>query len=102
MVRVICEWPSVDALIADVYLAIRSYALQHPIVMRAAVHLTTRLERVARGAPRRELREQTHALTNAYLETSPFLGDADPLIDELRTLQRLLRKVGPSRKMAAS
>ena len=64
--RLFCTWPTAADLLAEVYLALRAYALDQPLVVRAGVRLAQRLEPVARGTVRAELHRQLEAFTSAY------------------------------------
>lgn len=64
--RLWCTWPTAADLLAEVYLALRAYALDQPLVVRAGVRLAQRLEPVARGTARAELHRQLEAFTGAY------------------------------------
>ncbi|QHC60190.1 DUF2254 domain-containing protein [Rathayibacter sp. VKM Ac-2760] len=59
-------WPTGADLLAEVYLALRAYAMDQPLVVRAAIRLAQRLEPVARGAERAELHRQLEAFAAAY------------------------------------
>ncbi|NQX15724.1 DUF2254 domain-containing protein [Rathayibacter sp. VKM Ac-2857] len=64
--RLWCSWPTAADLLAEVYLALRAYALDQPLVVRAGLRLAQRLEPVARGAARTELHRQLEAFAAAY------------------------------------
>ncbi|MDY0912781.1 DUF2254 domain-containing protein [Rathayibacter festucae] len=64
--RLWCSWPTAADLLAEVYLALRAYALDQPLVVRAGLRLAQRLEPVARGASRAELHRQLEAFAAAY------------------------------------
>ncbi|ROP56732.1 MULTISPECIES: DUF2254 domain-containing protein [unclassified Rathayibacter] len=64
--RLWCTWPTAADLLAEVYLALRAYALDQPLVVRAGLRLAQRLEPVARGTARTELHRQLEAFAGAY------------------------------------
>ncbi|NQX05401.1 DUF2254 domain-containing protein [Rathayibacter sp. VKM Ac-2856] len=94
--RLFCTWPSAADLLAEVYLALRAYALDQPLVVRAGIRLAQRLEPVARGAARAELHRQLEAFAAAYdaadrdlLETPVVRRDLQELLERLSTRERL-------------
>ena len=94
--RLFCTWPSAADLLAEVYLALRAYALDQPLVVRAGIRLAQRLEPVARGAARAELHRQLDAFATAYdaadrdlLETPVVRRDLQELLARLSTRERL-------------
>ena len=79
-------------MIADVLLATRTYGMQHPLVVRAAIAFLTRIEPAVTGEERPHLREQAAALRAAYLATTPAHIDAEPL---LTALDEVLTRLDP-------
>ncbi|KQQ05819.1 MULTISPECIES: DUF2254 domain-containing protein [unclassified Rathayibacter] len=94
-VRLVCEWPQVEALLAEVYLSLRAYAMDQPLVVRAGIRLAQRLEPVARGGARDELRRQIGAFADAYaagerdaLEAPAVRADLEALESRLSAAQQ--------------
>ncbi|PFG33610.1 DUF2254 domain-containing protein [Sanguibacter antarcticus] len=81
--RVLCTWPTPAEVLADVFLALRTYSMDHPLVVRAGVELIDRLEPVTTGETRRALRLETEAFHDAYLATQPPAFDAGPVLTAL-------------------
>lgn len=90
--RVLTAWPTPSEVIADVLLATRTYGMQHPLVVRAAIAFLTRIEPAVTGEERPHLREQAAALRAAYLATTPAHIDAEPL---LTALDEVLTRLDP-------
>jgi uncharacterized membrane protein len=85
--RVLCAWPSAAEVIGEALLAMRTYGMQHPLVVRAGTTFIARIEAVANGDDQRALAEQADALRAAYLLTNPPRIDAEPTLaalDEVR------------------
>lgn len=74
VVRLVCDWPGLPPLIADVCLAVRSYALDQPLVVRSALRMLERLETVCDGDDRAAVRREVAALAETYGR-----GSRDPL-----------------------
>ena len=81
--RVTCDWPSPAELVADVYSAIRTYGLLHPLVIEAIIRMTLRLEQVADGETRRTLHDEVRAVTAAYGAVEPVSVESPALTDRL-------------------
>ncbi|MEP7764916.1 DUF2254 domain-containing protein [Sanguibacter sp. 25GB23B1] len=86
-VRVLCAWPTRAEVLADVFLALRTYAMDHPLVVRAGVRLIDRLESVTSGDTRHTLRLETDAFHEAYLATQPPAFDAGPALAALSSVR---------------
>ncbi|MGS0561482.1 DUF2254 domain-containing protein [Microbacterium aurugineum] len=88
--RVVCRWPSPIELIADALLALRTYGMNHPLVVRAGVGLLERLEAAMTGGDRLRLRDEIAAFRSAYVATDPPPTDAAPVLERLDdTVRRL-------------
>jgi uncharacterized membrane protein len=84
--RVLCTWPSPSDVSADVFLALRTYGLGHPIVVDATIRLVDRLEKVATGNERRALGEQTATLRDAYARVASDEVDGPDRVAALETV----------------
>ena len=96
VVRLICDWPGLPPLLADVCLAIRSYALDQPLVVRAALRMLERLEAVCVGDDRSALRREVAAVAETYrleardpLERGPVTAAFGALLQRLDAPPRL-------------
>jgi uncharacterized membrane protein len=87
-IRVLCQWPSAESLIADTYLAIRTYAMDHPLAVRAAMRLSQRLETVATGDTRLALRQEVAAFHAAFSGSGQPAIDAEPLAADFIALDK--------------
>lgn len=95
-VRVVCEWPRFEALLAEVYLALRAYAMDQPLVVRAGIRMAQRLEPVASGAAREELRRQIGAFASAYAAGERDALEAPVVRADLEALEaRLATSASP-------
>ncbi|MDU0328542.1 DUF2254 domain-containing protein [Microbacterium sp. KSW2-21] len=81
--RVICEWPTPPEVIADTLQAIRTYGMQHPLVVRAASQLLQRIASVTAPPDRQWLREEVTAFRTAHLATNPAPFDASATLGSL-------------------
>ena len=95
-VRLICDWPGLPSLITDVGLAVRSYALDQPLVVRAALRMLERLETVCDGSDRSAVRREVAALAETYgrgsrdpLEREPVTAAFAALLQRLDAPRRL-------------
>jgi uncharacterized membrane protein len=84
--RVVCTWPSPSDVSADVFLALRTYGLGHPIVVDATIRLVDRIEKVATGDERRALGEQAAALRDAYARVASDEVDGPDRVAALETV----------------
>lgn len=84
--RVRCDWPMPERILSDALLALRTYGMQHPLVIEAALRLVSRVEAVATGDERMHLRHELDALRVAYLAAAPAQIDAEPLLQALDVL----------------
>lgn len=96
-VRVVCEWPRFEALLAEVYLALRAYAMDQPLVVRAGIRMAQRLEPVASGTARDELRRQIGAFASAYAAGERDALEAPIVRDDLAALEARLAASAPAR-----
>lgn len=92
-VRVLCAWPTRAEVLSDVFLALRTYGMAHPLVVRAGVRLIDRLERVTTGDARRTLRLEAGAFHDAYLAAQPPAFDAGPTLASLSAVRLRLAEV---------
>ncbi|QLD11899.1 DUF2254 domain-containing protein [Microbacterium oleivorans] len=74
--RVVCELPSPFDVITDVLLSVRTYGMQHPLVVRAAVRLLCRIAAVTDREDIPLLRREITAFRSAYLAVDPPSADA--------------------------
>ncbi|WP_423494810.1 DUF2254 domain-containing protein [Microbacterium esteraromaticum] len=81
--RVLCAWPTPTQVLADVMLALRTYAMGHPLAVHAAIRMLMRIEAVAVGENRRALRDEVAAFRQAYLAASPTTVDTTPIVASL-------------------
>jgi uncharacterized membrane protein len=95
--RLWCTWPTAADLLAEVYLALRAYALDQPLVVRAGLRLAQRLEPVARGTARTELHRQLEAFAGAYDAADRDALEAPVVRRDLAELGARLSAVEPSR-----
>lgn len=94
--RVLCEWPSAAEVIGEALLAVRTYGMRHPLVVRAATTFIARIEAVANGDDRCALAEQADAFRIAYLVTNPARIDAEPTLTALDGVRARLPRVPPA------
>jgi len=104
VVRLICDWPGLPPLIADVGLAVRSYALDQPLVVRAALRMLERLETVCDGGDRSAVRREVAALAETYgrgsrdpLEREPVTAAFAALLQRLDSPRRSTPDAGLAR-----
>ena len=77
--RVEIRWPAPEALIGNVFQAVRSYGTEHVLVMHATLDLADRLASVVDARVRAALRDDVRALEASYVRTDPEEIDAAPL-----------------------
>ena len=65
-VRVVVHWPALEELVDSLYEGVLTYGTEHPIVLRAALHLAGRLEASAPASRRGHL-QHTRALLEQHL-----------------------------------
>ncbi|PPH14930.1 DUF2254 domain-containing protein [Rathayibacter sp. AY1G1] len=90
VVRLVVPWPRAGELLADVFLALRSYAMEQPLVVRAGVRLAERLAVVARGGTRVELHRQVQAFAAAHAAADGDALEAPALRASLAALEARL------------
>ncbi|QHF21917.1 DUF2254 domain-containing protein [Rathayibacter sp. VKM Ac-2762] len=90
VVRLVVPWPRAGELLADVFLALRSYAMEQPLVVRAGVRLAERLAVVARGGTRVELHRQVQAFAAAHAAADGDALEAPALHASLAALEARL------------
>ncbi|PPI40571.1 MULTISPECIES: DUF2254 domain-containing protein [unclassified Rathayibacter] len=90
VVRLVVPWPRAGELLADVFLALRSYAMEQPLVVRAGVRLAERLAVVARGGTRVELHRQVQAFAAAHAAADGDALEAPALRASLAALEKRL------------
>ncbi|PPI23963.1 DUF2254 domain-containing protein [Rathayibacter sp. AY1B1] len=90
VVRLLVPWPRAGELLADVFLALRSYAMEQPLVVRAGVRLAERLAVVARGGTRVELHRQVRAFADAHAAADGDALEAPALRASLAALEARL------------
>ncbi|RFA13741.1 hypothetical protein B7R21_07865 [Subtercola boreus] len=79
-IRVIRRWPQAEELISDVFAGVRTYGLEHPIVVEAALRLATRLRAVAVTPDRRRrITDEVEKLSGAYQSAKPDTAVLDSL-----------------------
>lgn len=78
--RVVMPWPSVEDLMDEVLVAVRSYALDAPVALDAGIRLVERVEACAeRVSVRSRLARQVRELRAAFDATDPLDADAEPV-----------------------
>ncbi|PPG32552.1 DUF2254 domain-containing protein [Rathayibacter sp. AY2B9] len=90
VVRLVVPWPRAGELLADVFLALRSYAMEQPLVVRAGVRLAERLAVVARGGTRVELHRQVQAFAAVHAAVDGDALEAPALRASLAALEARL------------
>ncbi|PPH14062.1 MULTISPECIES: DUF2254 domain-containing protein [unclassified Rathayibacter] len=90
VVRLVVPWPRAGELLADVFLALRSCAMEQPLVVRAGVRLAERLAVVARGGTRVELHRQVQAFAAAHAAADGDALEAPALRASLAALEARL------------
>ncbi|PPH45426.1 DUF2254 domain-containing protein [Rathayibacter sp. AY1C9] len=90
VVRLVVPWPRAGELLAEVFLALRSYAMEQPLVVRAGVRLAERLAVVARGGTRVELHRQVQAFAAAHAAADGDALEAPALRASLAALEARL------------
>ncbi len=70
--RVTCVWPTAEELAGGIFAAIRTYGLEHPMVIRSALRLADRLSRASSTRSRRtRVVNETDKLIAAYEASAP-------------------------------
>ena len=101
--RVLCAWPTRSEVLADAFLALRTYGMSHPLVVRAGVDLIDRLEAVTTGDTRRALHLEADAFHEAYVAVQASAHDAGPTLAALSAVRvRLAAPRSPGPAQAAN
>lgn len=81
--RVVCVWPAPFEVFAETIRALRTYGMQHPLVVRAGIHFIARIAAVTKEADRAALIEHIEEYRLAYRLTAPAASEEKSVLSDI-------------------